>query len=270
MDYDKYLDKTAVSEGVYHERQRDISEGKSMENYAPHPKEEGLTEVFGIKNSFDNISVGMDSKGSIAISVSSQKELNSPTLTSDRKVLKGTRRRTLYDHFGEIYTNPSAPRNSAFAYRSRRVISENRITSEFRRAAKKRLSREQREMVPFLTLDEDREELNSLRSKHDQSPETRREIGKIEQSILRKTELENRFVRKLRMARLKNVVKPEEARRVMLSEIYAISGEEPDESDIELDDTGIDIDGENNAGDGDTDIDNETNGNENNDQPQSL
>ena len=250
MDYDKYLEKTAVSEGVFHERQRDISEEKAMENYAPHPKEEGLTEVFGIKNSFDNISVGMDSKGSIAISVSSQKELHSPTLTSDRKVLKGTRRRTLYDHFGEIYTNPSVPRNSAFAYRSRRVISENRITSEFRRAAKKRLSREQREMVPFLTLDEDKAELSSLRSKHDPSPETRREIGMIEQSILRKTELENRFVRRLRIARLKNVVKPEESRRVMLSELYAISGEEPDESDIELDiPGGIDADDENNTDD---------------------
>ena len=229
MDFDKYLEKTAVSESVSHERQHKAEEKQEMQGYEPHPKEERLSELFGIRNSFDNISVGMDSKGSIAVSVSSQKELHSPTLTSDRKVLKGTRRRTLYDHFGEIYTNPYNQKNSAFAYRSRRVISENRMTAEFKRAAQRRLSREQREAVPFLTLDEDRKTLQALRGKHDNSPEARSEIGKLEQSVQRKTELENRFVRKLRMARLQNVPAPEEMRRVMRSELYALTGESGDD-----------------------------------------
>ena len=250
MDYDKYLQKTALSESVSHDRQKKAEDKKQMEGYAPHPKEDRLSELFGMKNSFDNISVGIDSKGSLAISVTSQKEPFSPTLTSDRKVLKGTRKRTLYDHFGEIYTNPFAPRDSAFAYRSRRVISENRITSEFKRAAQKRLSRTQREAVPFLTLDEDREALRELKDKHDNSPETAREIGRIEQSVLRKTEMENRFVRKLRMARFQNVVKPEEARRVMKSELYALtSGDVNDDDDI------LDINGAEDIEDADMDID---------------
>lgn len=225
MAFDKYLEKTAASESVTHDRQHKAEEKQEMQCYEPHPKEERLSELFGIKNSFDNISVGMDSKGSIAVSVSSQKELHSPTLTSDRKVLKGTRRRTLYDHFGEIYTNPYDQKNSAFAYRSRRVISENRMTSEFKRAAQRRLSRKQREAAPFLTLDEDRKMLQALRGRHDNSLEARREIGMIEQSVRRKTELENRFVRRLRMARLQNVPKPGELRRVMQSEFYALTGE---------------------------------------------
>ena len=231
MDFDKYLEKTAVSESLTHERQHNAEEKQAMQDYEPHPKEERLSELFGIKNSFDNISVGMDSKGSIAVSVSSQKELHSPTLTSDRKVLKGTRRRTLYDHFGEIYTNPYNQKNSAFAYRSRRAISENRMTAEFKSAAKRRLSREQREAAPFLTLDEDKKTLQALRGRHNNSLEARGEIGKIEQSVQRKTELENRFVRKLRMARLQNVPKPEEMRRVTQSELYALTGENGEADD---------------------------------------
>ena len=229
MDFDKYLNKTAASESVTHERQHKAEEKREMQGYEPHPKEEKLSEVFGIGNSFDNISVGMDSKGSIAVSVSSQKEFHSPTLTSDRRVLKGTRRRTLYDHFGEIYTNPYNRTNSAFAYRSRRLISENRMTAEFKNAAQRQLSRKQREAAPFLTLDEDRKTLQTLRGRHDNSPEARSEIGKTEQSIQRKTELENRFVRKLRMARLQNVPNPEEMRKVMHSELYALNGESGDE-----------------------------------------
>ena len=226
MDYDHYLKKTAVSESVTHERQATADKEKPLQGYTPHPKEEKLSELFGVRNSFDNISVGMDAKGSIAIAVTSQKELNFPTLTSDRKVIKGTRRRTLYDHFGEIYTNPSDPLNSAFAYRSRRVISENRITSEFKRAARKRLSLEQREAAPFLTLEEDKETLRDLRAQDDKSPEARRAIGGLEQSVLRKTEMENRFVRRLRIARLQNVPQHDALQRVMQSELYALTGED--------------------------------------------
>ena len=245
MDYDKYLRKTALSESVSHERQKKAEDNKAMEGYAPHPNEDRLSELFGMKNSFDNISVGMDDKGSITIAVTSQKEPSSPTLTGDRKALKGA----LYD-LGGIYTNPFSPRDSAFAYRSRRVIPENRITSEFKRAAQKNLSRKQREAAPFLTLDEDREELNELKGKHDNSPDTASKIGMIEQSVLRKTEMENRFVRKLRKARFQNVVKPEETRRVMKSVLYALtSGDMNDDDDIldiddaeDIDETDMNID----------------------------
>lgn len=231
MDYGQYLKKTSVSESVTHERQSMADKKKPMEGYEPHPKEERLSELFGLKNSFDNISVGMDSKGSIAVAVTSQKELHAPTLTSDSKVLKGTRKRTLYDHFGEIYTNPFSPRKSAFAYRSRRTISENRMLAEFKNAANRRLSYEQREAAPFLTLDEDREALRRIRGKQENTPQSREETGRIEQSVLRKTELENRFLRRLRIARFRNIPKPEEQRRVMQSEIYALTGRDDDQND---------------------------------------
>ena len=244
MDFDQYLKKTALSESVTDDREYAAEKAKPMEGYAAHPKEERLSELFDMRNSFDNISVGMDAKGSIAIAVTSQKEPYAPTLSSDRKVLKGTRRRTLYDHFGEIYTNPSCPERSAFAYRSRRAISENRITGEFKRAAQKRLSREQREAAPFLALDEDREALQALRGRQDNSPEMRRRIGSLEQTVLRETEMENRFVRKLRVARLQNVPKPEKMQRVMQSELYALTGHDgednaPDNDDENKDDNTV-------------------------------
>ena len=52
----------------------------------------------------------------------------------------------------------------------------------------------------------------------------------VDESVLRKTELENRFLRRLRIARFRNVPKPEEQQRVMQSEIYALTGRDDDQN----------------------------------------
>ena len=211
MERDEYLKKTLSSESVIHERENKISDSKQPEGYQPHPNESRLSEVFGLKSAFDNLSVGMDEKGIISVTATSQKDYHGPTLNSDRKLMKGTRRRTLYEHFGELYTNPSAPKNSAFTFRSRRTLSENRILSELRRASDKRLSPVQRQMIPFLTIEEDREHLSELRSAQQDTAQERAEKGRLEASIAQKTSMENRFLRKLRNARLQLFPKAEEA-----------------------------------------------------------
>ena len=212
-DHLEKKDKTLVSESMSHEHDSSLSEHRPMTGLHQHPKDDRLSELFNIHSSFDNISVGADTKGNITIAVSSEKELHSPTLGSDRKLLKGSRRRILYEHFGELYTNSASPTNSAFAYKGRRVLSENRLMSELKRASERRLSPQQREMAPFLTLDDDRARLQRLREKDASDSEAKREKGETERSILRKTELENRFLRKLRIARRRSLPKEEEEKK---------------------------------------------------------
>lgn len=195
-------EKNRSSESISHERTSEAAEHKPMQGYIPHPADKSITEVFGISNSFDNISVGADKNGRFTISVSSQKEYHLPTLQSDRKLLRGTRRRIRYGHFGELHTNLSSRGNSAFAFRSNKLLSENRIMNEFKIAAAHRLSRRQRNTAPFLTLDEDKKKLQRLRGEHDPSPEMKLLTGKLEQTVLREAEFENRFLRRLRVARI--------------------------------------------------------------------
>ena len=232
---EKYLKKTLASESVLHERDHKAEEHKPMSNYDRLSGEDAFSELFGLKSSFDDISVGADAKGRITVSVSSEKELHSPTLTSERKRLRGSRKRRLYEHFGELYTNSSAPGNSAFAYKSRKVLSENRILSEFRRAAYRRLTRKQREMAPFLTLYEDRRELSELRSRNDNSTEAKKMKGELEQSIVHKKDQENRFLRKLRIARRQTVIKPEENKPVLL-DVLILNAQGVGDDDTKTDD----------------------------------
>ena len=207
MGFEGYIDKTALSESIIHERSSDIHDQKQTEGYEQRTDDQKVSEVFGLRNSFDDIAVGMDDKDNMTIAVTSQKEPFSPTLNSDRKRLKGKRRRTLYEHFGEFYTNPSSPGSSAYAYKARKALSENRILSEFRRTSERRLTEEQKQMAPFLTLERDRLALNKMKGRQDSSPERERTKGRLEESVLRKTEMENRFLRKLRLARKQSAAK---------------------------------------------------------------
>ena len=64
-------------------------------------------------------------------------------------------------------------------------------------------------MMPFLTLDEDRQRLSALRQKQEENAAEKREKGELEQAITQKTSLENRFLRKLRNARFQVFPKTE-------------------------------------------------------------
>ncbi len=235
MGFDGYIDKTALSESVIHERSSDIHDQKEIEGYEQRRDDNRVSEVFGLKNSFDDIAVGMDEKDNMTIAVRSQKEPYSPTLNSDRKLLKGKRRRTLYEHFGEFYTNPSSPGSSAYAYKARKSLSENRIMAEFCRTSDRRLTDEQKQMAPFLTLERDRLALNKIKGQQDNSPEAEEIKGRLEESVTRKTEMENRFLRKLRLARKQSAAKKGREEKAS-SLLFQEGHESEDEGDEDIND----------------------------------
>ena len=210
--------KHIVSEHIVHERESKREDKKPMEGYEQHPAEERLSEVFGLQNSFDNLSVGMDRNGTMMVVVSSGKEYHAPTLNSDRRLLKGTRRKRSQQDFGALYRNCAAPGESAFGFRANKHLSENRMLREMRRASDRLLSPRQQEAAPFLSLEADRQELSAMRSQQENTPEAREQLGELEQTVARKTELENRFLRRLRLARLQAVTKAEDKKKQSLPE----------------------------------------------------
>lgn len=201
MDFREKEKKILSSEGMEHERVSDPSRKKKLEGYEPHPTDKDLSEVFGLKNSFDNISVGADPLGRMTITVTSQKGYHSDTLTSDRKKMKTSRKRIFYEHFGEFYTNSFSRGSGAFSFRTRRNLPESRILREMRKIAFRRITEEQREAMPILSLEDDKKRLTELRSMDDRDPEIRAEKQSAEKVIVRKTEMENRFTRRIRLAR---------------------------------------------------------------------
>ena len=200
--------KLEASEGVRRERNSKREQHKKPEGYEQHPNDEKTYEVFGLKNSFDNLSVSSDDRGRMTLAVSSQKNFHGPTLNDTKKKLRGSRRRTKYEHWGEFYTATSAGTAGAFAFRTRKNLPEHRILREFKGNANKYVDPERLEALPFLTLEEDREHLSELRNRGGRTAGDISERAALEQTIVRKTELENRFIRKLRIARRQTYMKP--------------------------------------------------------------
>ncbi|MBR5088867.1 MAG: hypothetical protein IK093_05525, partial [Ruminiclostridium sp.] len=162
-DYDNYDQKLKLSEGIEHVRESEMSDKKKVEGYEPNPQDEKYYEVMGIKNSFDNVSVGSDKYGQMLISVNTMKEPGEVTLDSDKKLMKGPRRKKKIEAFGDFYTNLYSDRHGAFAFRADRNISDIRMMTEFERIARKRVAREQRDAMPLLRLADDKEKLSELR-----------------------------------------------------------------------------------------------------------
>ncbi len=237
MDFIQKEEKLLSSESMEHERVSEKTQNKKMEGYEPNPKDHNLSEMFGLKSSFDNLSVGTDDLGRLTISVSSQKGYHSDTLTSDKKKLKGSRRRTFYDHFGEFYTNPFSKGKGAFAFRTRRNLPESRILRELRGIASRRISEEQREAMPILSLEEDKKRLTSLRSGDEKDPQIIKEKQAAEKVIVRKTEMENRFIRRLRIARMKTYKKTKPDNPRFLEHLINIETDISDENDLPDDNT---------------------------------
>lgn len=232
MDFLQKEEKLLSSEAMEHERVSEKEKNKKMEGYEPNPKDHNLSEMFGLKNSFDNLSVGTDELGRLTISVSSQKGYHSDTLTSDKKKLKGSRRRTFYDHFGEFYTNPFSRGNGAFAFRTRRNLPESRILRELRGIAARRITAQQREAMPILSLEEDKKRLEKLRAEDGKDPLVISEKQAAEKVIVRKTEMENRFIRRLRIARAKTYKKREPDKPRFIERLLAAETDVSDENDL--------------------------------------
>ena len=231
MDFLEKEKKLMSSEATEHERISPISRNKKIEGYEEHPREEKSCEVFGLKNSFDNLSVGTDDHGRLILAVSSQKGYHSETLTSDKKKLKGSRKRIAYEHFGELYTNSFSRGDGAFAMRTNKDLPESRILREMRSVTSRRLTEKQRETMPVLSLDQDRKELQHLRSETDTDPLLDRRKQAAENVVVKKTELENRFLRRLRIARQQTYQKHDDVQHIRHRIVSLIEQDNNDDND---------------------------------------
>ena len=201
MEHDKLYKKLEVSEGQIRERDSRLEEHNKPVGYEQHPADEKSYEVFGLKNSFDDLSVSSDEKGRLTLAVSSQKAFHSPVPDNTKRKLRGSRRRTVYEHFGEFFTEPASRGRGAFAFRTRKNLSEVRILREFRNTAIKHIEPEQSEALPLLTVEKDKKLLSEMRSRDGRTSADVDERLAVGQRIIKKTEYENRFIRKLRIAR---------------------------------------------------------------------
>ena len=202
--YDYIDKKLELSEGTEHFRESKPEDKKKLEGYEKNPRDNNYYEAMGIKNSFDNVSVGFDKEGQTMISVNSLKEPGAPTLGSDRKLMKANRRIRRRMTYGTLYVNSASKQDGAFSYKADKNQSDMRIYNEFKRDTKSRVSLKQRGAVPFLRLDEDREELSSLRGKSASDNSDYAEREKLEKRVRRETEYRDRFLMKLRLSIRKN------------------------------------------------------------------
>ena len=228
-DYDNYDKKLNLSEGIEHVRENKPEDKKRVEGYEPNPQDEKYYEVMGIKNSFDNVSVGSDRYGQMIISVNALKEPGEVTLDSDKKLMKGPRRKKKIEAFGDFYTNLFSDTHGAFAFRADRNISDIRMMTEFERIAKRRVSREQRDAMPLLRLEEDRMLLSEMRGKSGSGNEDYYERQKLERRVLRETEYRDRFMARLRKARRKTYDKGEEEEQRDIIKTMMTAEDTPDD-----------------------------------------
>ena len=238
--YDDYDKKLNLSEGIVHVRENEPKDKKKVEGYEPNPQDEQYYEVMGLKNSFDNLSVGSDKYGQMLISVNSLKEPGRPTLNSDRKLMKGPRRKKRIDNFGDFYTNQSSDRDGAFAFRADRNKSDIRVVREFERLAKKRVSKKQREAAPFLRLEEDMAELSELRGRSGSGNEDPEKLKVLENRVRKETEYRDRFMYRIRIARRKTYDKGEEReeRNVLLEALGLTDGADNEDENGNNNDNG--------------------------------
>lgn len=208
-DLENYDKKMQLSEGTEHVRENEPSDKKEMEGYEPNPHDEKYYEVMGIKNSFDNVSVGADKYGQMLITVNSMKEPGSATLDSSRKKLQGKRRKQKIGAFGDFYTNLFSDRHGAFGFKADRNISDIRMMKEFELMAKKRVDHEQLDAMPMLRLEDDMKELSELRNMSGSQNENYEERRQLEKRVRRETEYRDRFMARIRKARRKTYDKEE-------------------------------------------------------------
>lgn len=232
-DYDNYDKKLNLSEGIEHVRESELRDKKKVEGYEPNPQDEKYYEVMGIKNSFDNVSVGSDRYGQMIISVNTMKEPGEVTLDSDKKLMKGPRRKKKIEAFGDFYTNLFSDRHGAFAFRADRNISDIRLMTEFERIAKRRVSREQRDAMPLLRLEDDKALLSEMRGRSGSGSDELSERQELEKRVQRETAYRDRFMARLRKARRKTYDKhePEEQTDVLKTLLSAESDADEDADD---------------------------------------
>jgi len=157
------------SEALWHFRERyNRPEEKVPDHYEPHwSEEEGETkprEVWHGSNSYEDVSLAVNRRRELTLTVSEKRRHNHETLDSEHKQLKGKRRRTVAGPVGWAFTNSVNPKESAFAFKTRKIEPARRVIQQIRRYVDSRGQDTVERVLPFLHLDQDRQLLQRLRS----------------------------------------------------------------------------------------------------------
>ncbi|MBE6611244.1 MAG: hypothetical protein E7632_02025 [Ruminococcaceae bacterium] len=227
MDYDRFRhdempgnrSEAVMHESAAHERG---SYDKRVGGYTPNPAERETRgeprELFSMKNSYNDLSVGADKQGSMMLTGSAVRRHNSPSLENEEKQVEGSRRKKHPNNAGELYTNPANPDKSAVAYRVDRKVPEKKILKKLRESAKRHDLGTFNETMPFIDVKENEDTLQELR---------RERVSEVEKQALEKTirdkkGMERKFLEKLRFARKKLLSTDLDELRAML---FSVDGE---------------------------------------------
>ena len=172
-----------------------------MTGYTPNPgerEERGEPrELFSMRNSYNDVSIGADRKGDMMVTGSAVRRHDAPTVKQDEKRVEGARRKKLRTRGGEFFTNPAKPEESAFAYRVGKKMPERKVLGQLRDAARRHDLNTFNDTLAFLDLKKDEDRLRALRDAEAPSAE----IQALEGVVMRKKALEAKFLRNLRLAR---------------------------------------------------------------------
>jgi hypothetical protein len=203
-EYERRNDaQTQSCEATVHEKTPYNRENfdKRVAGYTPHPgerEERGEPrELFSIKNSYNDLSIGADKKGDMMVTGSAIRRHDAPTLENDEKKVEGSRRRTKPTKSGELFTNPAKPDESAFAYRVGKKMPERKILGNLREAARRHDLDKFNDTLVFLDVKQDEAALQKLRD--EEAPVS--QIQELEGIAAQKKTMEQRFLRQLRLAR---------------------------------------------------------------------
>lgn len=242
---------TDNSEAVMHEKTpyyRQVH-NKPLEGYNPAPSEKethgDTRELFSMQNSYNQLAVGTDKKGDMMVTGSAIRRHNDNTLEREAKQVEGSRRKQHPSRFGEFFTNPAKPDESAFAYRVERRMPEKRVLRMLYENARKHDMETHNDIMPFMDVQKEEETLSEMRQKD----VTESEKMAQEKKVRDEKDQEKRFLKNLKFARKKlNSTEWEELRKELFGEaeipepvfVSASSGTDSPEDGTEEDLSGED------------------------------
>ena len=191
-------------------------------------------ELGRIHNAYNNVSIGTDKQGNIILSASALGRENSPMLDNDKKRLQTSRVRKKALMQGDFLTSSRLPKTGAFAFKADKKVPEMRMLRQIKEYSQRYNIEAVNEMMPFMSIDKDIEELQVLRRENGSQSET----AALETAITDKKAAMHRFIRTLKAAK-RNARKSEEP---SFTENVRIPAEERQADDQPADDNKTDPD----------------------------
>lgn len=161
---DKYDDYRKYSKSVL--RSEQVQDGGELAGYQPSQAEKRSKSVpeesLRMKNPDGVLSVGVNRKRELIISLTS--DVEGPLLRGDRRLVNMDSAKRLRNESAKVYTNSHDENVSAVAYKEKLDKSPSRIISRLKGAVVKMDNAVVEELVPFLTVQEDKKARMKLES----------------------------------------------------------------------------------------------------------